>query len=146
MGSEVKELEEKLAAYVGAKHCISASSGTDTLLIAMMAQGIGPGDEVITTPYLEPHNTSVYAQYTIQADNRDALIKKLNEAGIPTAVHYPIPLHLQPVFAQAGHQGEGAFPLAEAAAKRVMSLPMGPDLTEAEQQFITAVLRSEIQN
>lgn len=49
-------------------------------------------------------------------------------------------LHLQPVFAQAGHQGEGKFPLAEAAAKRVMSLPMGPDLTETEQQSITVTL------
>lgn len=324
MGPEVKELEERLAAYVGVKHCIAASSGTDTLFIALLALGIGPGDEVITSPFtfiatgemialtgaqpvfvdidprtynidptkidaaitprtkaimpvslygqcadfdsinaiadkyslpviedgaqsfgatykgrrscglstigstsffpskplgcygdggalftnddtlakamreirvhgqdrryhhprigvngrldtlqaavllaklevfdnevearsrigarysellkdlvgtpsIEHFNTSVYAQYTVQVDDRDLVQKKLQEQGIPTAVHYPVPLHLQPVFSGIG-QGEGSFPISEAAAKRVMSLPMHPYLTEAELIVIT---------
>ena len=330
MGPEVKELEEKLAAYVGAKHCITASSGTDTLLIAMMALGIGPGDEVITPPFtfiatggmiallgakpvfvdidartynldaskiekaitprtraimpvalygqcadmdainvaaakhalpviedaaqsfgatyrgrkscalstigstsffpskplggygdggalftdddilakamreirihgqdrryhhprigingrldtlqaaillaklerfdwevarrqeigasygalltarcpsvrvphIESFSTSVYAQYTIQVENRDDVVMHLNNEGIPTAVHYPIPLHLQPAFTEYGYK-IGDFPISEAAAKSVLSLPMSPDLKLSDQERIVAAI------
>jgi UDP-2-acetamido-2-deoxy-ribo-hexuluronate aminotransferase len=89
----------------------------------------------VVAPYIEPHNTSVYAQYTIQVDDRNALQQKLKEEGIPTAVHYPVPLHLQPAFANL-NQGEGSFPIAEMAAKCVMSLPMHPYLREEDIQKI----------
>ena len=85
--------------------------------------------DAVVTPYIEPHNTSVYAQYTVQVDHREAVQEKLQEEGIPTAVHYPIPLHLQPVFAGL-NLPEGSFPVAESAAKRVLSLPMHPYLTD----------------
>lgn len=98
--------------------------------------------DVVTTPYIETHNTCVYAQYTIQVDNRDTVQEKLKAAGIPTAVHYPIPLNLQPVFSYL-QQGEGSFPVAEKVARRVMSLPMSPWLTVDDQrEIVNAVSRS----
>ncbi len=81
------------------------------------------------TPYIEPHGTSVYAQYTIAVEDRDGLIAKLGEAGIPTAVHYPVPLHRQPAFAG---RSPPEVPVAEHAAARVVSLPMHPYLTEPD--------------
>lgn len=95
--------------------------------------------EHVVTPHIEAHNTSVYAQYTVQVDNREKVQEQLKAAGIPTAVHYPIPLHLQPVFADL-NLGEGSFPIAEQIAKRVMSLPMHPYLTAAEQGQIAAAI------
>ena len=92
------------------------------------------GDMVIT-PYIEPHNLSAFAQYTIEVENRETIQAGLKEKGIPTAVHYPVPLHLQPVFANLGYRS-GSFPVSEAAAKRVLSLPMHPYLEASEQQLI----------
>lgn len=85
----------------------------------------------VITPYIDKDNTSVYAQYTIQVENREQVQKKLKETGVPTAVHYPIPLNLQPVF-EGLNQPEGSFPIAEKIAKRVMSLPMSAWLTDED--------------
>jgi UDP-2-acetamido-2-deoxy-ribo-hexuluronate aminotransferase len=115
---EVFETEVKLRGEIGAHYTQSLKDI--------------PG---IVTPYIEPFNTSVYAQYTVQVEKRDEVQKNLQAAGIPTAVHYPIPLNLQPAFAELKH-GEGSFPVAEAAAKCVMSLPMGPYITEKEQAIL----------
>lgn len=73
-----------------------------------------------------PDRTSVFAQYTIFTDERDVVQKRLNDAGIPTAVHYPVPLNEQPAYKHLCHPG--CTPVAERVAKSVMSLPMGPDL------------------
>ena len=77
-----------------------------------------------TTPFVESHNISAWAQYTIQLDDRFAVQAKLKEAGIPTAVHYPIPLNKQPAVADASSK----LPVGDAVAERVMSLPMHPYL------------------
>ncbi len=77
---------------------------------------------VNTTPCIETHNQSAWAQYTIQVENRDDVQAKLKEQGIPTAVHYPIPLNKQPAVANANV----SLPVGDAIAERVMSLPMHP--------------------
>lgn len=82
-----------------------------------------------------PENTCVYAQYTIEVPQRSAIQEYLQKMNIPTAVHYPLPLNLQPVFANQGYDKD-SFYQAEQAAKSVMSLPMHPYLTEAEQDLI----------
>ena len=83
----------------------------------------------LRTPYIEPHNTSVYAQYTIAVDDRDTVLSKVASAGIPTAIHYPIPLHRQPALIGSY---DPILPVAEHAALRVFSLPMHPYLSEAD--------------
>ncbi|MFW6768271.1 DegT/DnrJ/EryC1/StrS family aminotransferase [Acinetobacter pittii] len=85
-----------------------------------------------TTPHLEAHNTSAWAQYTIQVDNRAEIQEKLKAQGIPTAVHYPIPLNKQPAVADAGVM----LPVGDAIAERVVSLPMHPYLEQESQKII----------
>jgi len=97
----------------------------------------------VTTPMLAPGCTSVYAQYTIEVANRDKFEQGMKAQGIPTAVHYPMPLHLQPVFADLG-QGVGTFPVAEVAGRRVISLPMHPYLTEAQQARVVQAMRTAV--
>lgn len=80
-----------------------------------------------TTPYIEPYNTSAYAQYTIRVKNRDQVIEQLKKGGIPTAVHYPIPLNKQPAVAS-----DVNLPIGDKLSEEVVSLPMHPYLT-AEQ-------------
>jgi len=93
--------------------------------------------DYVVTPYIEPFNTSVYAQYTIQVDERDMLREKLDEAGVPTAVHYPVPLHKQPAFKE--HEGD-FLPVAEEVSARVLSLPMHPYLTKENQDRVVNLL------
>ena len=84
--------------------------------------------------------TSVYAQYTIEVDNRDEFLLKMKECGIPTAVHYPIPIHHQPIFKDLGY-GDIDMPHADKASQRVVSLPMHPYLDlETQDRVINAVL------
>lgn len=103
--------------------------GSEHLLANEMTTSAG---QAIVTPYLESHNTSAWAQYTLQVSNRDAVQEQLKKADIPTAVHYPIPLNKQPAVADAAVQ----LPVGDAVAQRVMSLPMHPYLDKISIQRI----------
>ena len=94
----------------------------------------------VVTPAVMEDRTSVYAQYSVRVKNREAVAKALNAQGIPTAVHYPMPLHLQEAFASLGYK-HGDFPVSERVSEEIMSLPMSPYLTEEQQDFIVAALK-----
>ena len=96
-------------------------------------------------PEVAEGNSHVYAQYTIRVPNRDQVAARLKEAGIPTAIYYPKCLHQQPVFAHLGH-ALGAFPNSELASQEVLSLPMHPFLTEADQDTVVNAVRAAIEN
>lgn len=96
--------------------------------------------DVVITPFVDKENTSVYAQYSIRTDSRDDLGKYLNDNGIPTAIHYPVPLHLQDAFAYLG-QREGDFPVSERVAKEILSLPISPFIFQDEQDYVIEKIR-----
>jgi len=93
-----------------------------------------------TTPYLESHNTSAWAQYTIRLKNREVVQEKLKEEGIPTAVHYPIPLNKQTALADESAD----LPVGDQIADVVMSLPMHPYLSGSEQEQIAENIKAII--
>lgn len=97
--------------------------------------------QVVQVPYVAPECTSVWAQYSVLSGQRETLQQQLAEHGIPTAVYYPLPLHLQGAFAHLGYH-PGDFPISERAAQQVFSLPMHPYLSETDQEMIVNTLIS----
>ena len=94
---------------------------------------------LVRTLKVRPDRNSVYAQYTVRVSERARIEQGLRARGIPSAVHYPLSLHQQPAYAE-GYVGQ-SFPVSEALAREVISLPMHADLDEATQQRIVAAVR-----
>jgi dTDP-4-amino-4,6-dideoxygalactose transaminase len=95
----------------------------------------------VTTPYVDPANESIFNQYTIRSDRRDALQAFLKERQIGTSIYYPLPLHLQPCFEYLGYK-RGACPEAERAANEVLSLPIFPELTQSQLDEVIEGVRA----
>jgi dTDP-4-amino-4,6-dideoxygalactose transaminase len=97
----------------------------------------------LTLPAFFPGTTSAWAQYSVLAESsghRARLKDRLKEKGIPTAVYYPTPLHLQTAFARLGYE-RGAFPVSEDLSGRIFSLPMHPYLAEEQQRQVADALK-----
>jgi len=123
---------------------IAARARVAAVYERLIVEAFGAGGAV-SPPCIEPFNTSVYAQYTVEVDRRDIVETRMKTAGIPTAVHYPMSLHEQPVFSYLD-QPAGSFPVSEAAARRVISLPMHPYLGEEQQASAVAALAEAVRD
>ncbi|HEY2386218.1 MAG TPA: DegT/DnrJ/EryC1/StrS family aminotransferase [Candidatus Binatia bacterium] len=91
-------------------------------------------------PTMRPDVEPVWHLYVIQVKDRDALVSTLHAAGVGAGIHYPVPIHLQPAYADLGHSA-GDFPHAEERAKRIASLPLFPEIREDEIERVSAVVR-----
>jgi dTDP-4-amino-4,6-dideoxygalactose transaminase len=113
--------------------------GWRNAIAARYNAGLAP--HVARVPTVIEGGVSVWAQYTIEHENRDGLAAHLKDQGIPTAVYYPVPMHLQPAYARFS-KGPGSLPVTERLKGRVLSLPMHSDLDEATQDTIIAAVAS----
>ncbi len=107
--------------------------------IAKMYDERLPGDKLIK-PTVMDYGEHIFHQYTLRTPHRDAIQTYLKERNIPTAIHYPRPLHLQPAFKKVLPYSEGQFPLAEKVASEVFSVPMHPHLMEEEVDAICTAI------
>jgi dTDP-4-amino-4,6-dideoxygalactose transaminase len=101
------------------------------------------GVDGVERPATAPGNTHVWHLYVVQVDRRDEVLAALRNGGIGAGVHYPVPLHRQPALAGSPSAG-GTFPVAERAAARILSLPLFPGITEAQQERVVTALSAAL--
>jgi dTDP-4-amino-4,6-dideoxygalactose transaminase len=94
----------------------------------------------LRTPVTEASNEHIFHQYVISVERRDALQAHLKARGVGSAIYYPKALHLQPCFAYLGY-GEGQLPVSEEATRRVLALPVYPELSGAQQEYVVQTIR-----
>lgn len=92
-----------------------------------------------------PDTESVYHLYVVQVDGRDTIRAKLDAAGVATGVHYPVPIHLHPAYAALGYK-RGSCPIAEAMADRILSLPIFPEITPQQIEYVVEQLAKAVKS
>jgi dTDP-4-amino-4,6-dideoxygalactose transaminase len=95
--------------------------------------------EDFIVPVLDPRSEHIFHLYVVRTRNRDELQKHLNSRGIQTGIHYPIPIHLQEAYRDLG-LGKGSFPVTEKLADEIISLPMFPELSQHQIEFVLEAL------
>ncbi len=133
-------LDELQAAILTVKlQRLQAWNERRSAIAARYSQGMA--DLPVRLPFVANGNTHVYHVYAILTEQRDALQAHLAERGVPTIIYYPLPLHLQKVYHDLGYQ-PGAFPVAESIAARILPLPIYPELTNDQVDYVIESVRS----
>jgi dTDP-4-amino-4,6-dideoxygalactose transaminase len=94
-------------------------------------------------PVVRPWAEHVYYAYVVQVPERDQFRQRLQQQGVSTGVHYPVPLHLQPACASYGYK-RGMFPVTEAASERIVSLPIYPEMTQQQYEYVVQAVKSSM--
>jgi dTDP-4-amino-4,6-dideoxygalactose transaminase len=116
---------------------LDAANAARRRLAARYRQLLAGADLVL--PYVPEGVTPAWHLYVVRTTRRDALLASLRAEGIEAGIHYPLPLHLQPAYRSLG-LGAGSFPVAEAAAQQVLSLPLFPEMTDEQQERVAAAV------
>ena len=95
----------------------------------------------VVTPYHPEHVNPVYHLYIIRAKNRDGLMKYLNDKGVQTGLHYPMPLHRQKAYSYLNYKN-GDFPVAEKGCSEILSIPMFPEMTEEQVNYVCSTIKN----
>jgi len=98
-------------------------------------------DRAAALPWIDPRAVSIYNQYTLICEDRDGLMQHLQAAGIGCAVYYPLPLHVQECFSELGYKA-GDMPVSEALAGKVLSIPIYPELSTEQKDYICQSIRA----
>jgi dTDP-4-amino-4,6-dideoxygalactose transaminase len=143
---EIKGLNYRMDAIQGAvldvkMHHIEQWTESRRRVAKLYQQALG-NIAALGLPYERPECRHVWHIYAVRVDaaRRSEIIAKLNDQGIGTNLHYPVPVHLQPCFTELGHT-KGDFPAAEEHADRELSLPIFPEMTEAQVEVVAGALK-----